>query len=285
MSFWHSQHTERIEGGSMSCISLLTDFGLKDGNVGVMKGVIWGMAPSAQIVDLSHDISPQDIREAAFVLARSAPYFPEATIHLVVVDPGVGTDRRAIAARIGPYKFVGPDNGVITRFLERAESRGWQAYFIHLDQSKYWLSEVSNVFHGRDIFAPIAAHLANGVPMNTMGTRIDDPVRLKLPKPQRMGNQLQGEVIYIDHFGSLVTNISRSELRSTQVLIHLGDSEVRGLAHTFGDRPPGSLIALFSSTDDLLISVVNGSAAERLVAQIGDPVEVLLPEVVTSDRY
>jgi S-adenosylmethionine hydrolase len=123
------------------------------------------------------------------------------------------------------------------------------------------------------------------VPMNTMGTQIDDPIRLSLPKPRRVGNRLHGEVIYIDRFGSLVTNIHRSDLRTSQVLIQFGDSQVRGLVRTFGDRPPGSLIALFSSTGDLLISVVNGSAAERLGVQIGEPFEILLPEVVTSDRY
>lgn len=268
----------------MGCISLLTDFGLEDGNVGVMKGVIWGIAPSVQIADLSHHIRPQDIHQAAFVLARAAPYFPEGSIHLVVVDPGVGTDRRAIAARIGTYKFVGPDNGVVARLLEYAESRGWPAHFVDLDQPKYWLSEVSHVFHGRDIFAPVAAHLANGAPLSSMGTPIKDSRRLNFPKPKRDGSRLYGEVIYIDHFGSLFTNIRRADLKSTQVSIRLGESEIHGLAKAFGDRPPGSLIALFSSTGELLISVVNGNAHERLGLQVGDPVEICQYDYVSSDH-
>ena len=143
----------------MTVISLMTDFGIKDGTVGVMKGVIWGICPSAQIVDLSHMIQPQNIREAGYILARTVPYFPEGSIHVVVVDPGVGTQRRPMAAQIGDWYYVGPDNGTITVWLERAEQEGWRTKFVELNRRQYWLDKISYVFHGRDIFSPCAAHL------------------------------------------------------------------------------------------------------------------------------
>ncbi|OGO16399.1 MAG: hypothetical protein A2Z14_04500 [Chloroflexi bacterium RBG_16_48_8] len=259
----------------MNCISLLTDFGLKDGNVGVMKGVIWGIAPSVQISDLSHDIAPQDILEAAFVLGRAALYFPAGTIHLVVVDPGVGTDRRAIAARIGPYQFVGPDNGVVTRLVRHAVDKKWSREVVHLDKPQYWLPEVSHVFHGRDIFAPVAAHLARGVPLKDVGTPMEDPVLLALPEPTKSKGVIFGEVIYIDHFGSLITNIKSSDIQDGKaVSVEIKGENVNGLANTFGQQPAGSLIALFSSTGDLILSVVNGSASQRLGGRIGDQVKV-----------
>ena len=259
----------------MTCISILTDFGLKDGNVGVMKGVIWEIAPSVQISDLSHGITPQNILEAAFVLGRAAPYFPEGTIHLVVVDPGVGTERKPMAAEIGPYRFVGPDNGVVTRLVDHAKDKGWQQAFVHLDKSEYWLAEVSHVFHGRDIFAPVAAHLAMGVPLEEVGTLMEDPILLDFPKPMMTQNGLLGEVIYIDRFGSLVTNIRASDFQANRkVAIEIKEVKVEGLVDTFGDRPPGTLVALFSSTGDLILSIVNGSACQVLGGEVGDEVKV-----------
>ena len=259
----------------MTCISILTDFGLKDGNVGVMKGVIWGIAPSVQISDLSHDITPQNIPEAAFVLGRAAPYFPKGTIHLVVVDPGVGTERKPIAAQIGPYRFVGPDNGVVTRLVNIAVDKGWKQAFVHLDKSEYWLPEVSHVFHGRDIFAPVAAHLATGVPLEATGTPMQDPVLFNFPKPVKDQDGISGEVIYIDRFGSLVTNIQDSEFQANKsVSVEVKAMKVEGLVETFGDRDPGSLVALFSSTGDLILSIVNGSACQVLGGKVGDEVKV-----------
>jgi S-adenosylmethionine hydrolase len=261
----------------MTCISILTDFGLKDGNVGVMKGVIWGIAPTALISDLSHDISPQNILEAAFVLRRAAPYFPKGTIHLVIVDPGVGTERRGIAGEIGAYRFVGPDNGVITRLVDFALEKGWSRRFVHLDRPEYWLPEVSHVFHGRDIFAPVAAHLAGGAPLEAVGTPIEDPVLLSLPEPIKTQDGILGEVIYIDHFGSLVTNLRSSDLQADQIVsVEIRGLKVEGIVNTFGDRDPGSLIALFSSTGDLIVSVVNGSASLLVDGEVGDKVKVNL---------
>jgi len=259
----------------MSIITLLTDFGLKDGNVGVMKGVIWTIAPSAQIADLSHLIPPQDVQEGALILSRSVPYFPPGTIHVAVVDPGVGTARRPIAARLEEQFFVLPDNGLITLLLEQAEAASASVEFVHLDRPQYWLSQVSHVFHGRDIFAPCAAHLANGALLSELGTTIHDPRRLKFPIPTQIERGLRGEIIHIDHFGNLSTSIRRQHLGEPAGLrVRLAGVEIIGLVHTFGERPPGELVALYGSTDYLIISVVNGSAAQKLGAKVGDPVEV-----------
>jgi S-adenosylmethionine hydrolase len=255
----------------MGFITLMTDFGIKDGNVGVMKGVIWSIAPDTQIADLSHIIGPQNVKEASLILARSAPYFPAGTIHVVVVDPGVGTSRRPLAARIGPQFFIGPDNGLLTQLLER----GGEAEFFHLDRPDYWLPEVSHVFHGRDIFAPCAAHLARGVPLWQLGSQITDPILLELPRPRPRPGGLQGEIIHIDNFGNIATNIRQEHLDGRlDLTVRYGNTAVRGLVRTFGERPPGELVSLYGSTGNLLLCVVNGSAAQRLSARVGEPVEV-----------
>lgn len=256
-------------------ISLITDFGLKDGNVGVMKGVILSIVARVRIVDVTHLIEPQNVAEASLILLRSAPYFPKGTIHVVVVDPGVGTARRPIAARLGDHLFVGPDNGVITMLLERTERRHEPVQFVLLDNPRYWLPEVSHVFHGRDIFAPVAAHLANGVALKTLGVPIFDVERLKIPGPELTSNGLRGEVIHIDHFGNISSNIRREHLgERPDVRVYVRDKEIKGMVRTFGDRPPGELIALYGSTGNLIISVVNGNAARMLGVRPGDQVEV-----------
>ncbi|MDO9130335.1 MAG: SAM-dependent chlorinase/fluorinase [Anaerolineales bacterium] len=265
----------------MPTLTLTTDFGIKDGNVGVMKGVIWRICPEAQIADLSHTIQPQNVPEAALILFRSAPYFPKDTIHVVVVDPGVGTARRPIAARIGGQYFVCPDNGVLTMTLERAGQEGWPVEIVHLDKPQYWLNEISHVFHGRDIFAPCAAHLASGVPLHALGTPIHDPVKLALPKPQRTENGWRGEVIHVDHFGNVASNIRVEHLgnelsHKERIVVRVGGVEIRGLVNTFGERPIGELIALLGSTGNLIVSVVNGSAADRLKVKVGDLFETLM---------
>jgi S-adenosylmethionine hydrolase len=258
-------------------VTLLTDFGLKDGNVGVMKGVIWGIAPQAQIADLSHYISPQNVPEAALILLRSTPYFPAGTVHVVVVDPGVGTARRPIAARIDDQYFVGPDNGVITLWLESAEKQGMEATFVHLDRPEYWLADVSYVFHGRDIFAPGGGHLAAGVHLEELGTVITDPIRLELPQPERTRDGWRGEVIHLDHFGNISTNVRIEHLAGQEVArVRLCEVNINGMVKTFGERPSSELVALFGSTGNLIISVVNGSAAQRLETKVGDLVEVTL---------
>lgn len=260
----------------MNTVTLMTDFGIKDGNVGVMKGVIWGIAPEVKIADLSHIISPQNVSEAALVLGRSAPYFPQGTVHIVVVDPGVGTERRPIAAELGPQRFVGPDNGVITLLYHYAEEKRWPIKIVHTDNRKYWLPEVSDVFHGRDIFSPVGAWLASGISLEKLGTLIGDPVLLEIPSPIWQDGVLSGEVMHIDHFGNIGTNIRRSDLANRgPVSISLAGVEIKGVMRTFGERDLGELIALYGSTGYLIASVVNGNAAARLGVKVGDPVTVI----------
>lgn len=265
----------------MPVITLMTDFGIKDGTVGVMKGVIWGICPTAQISDLSHIIQAQNIREAAYIFARSIPYFPKGSVNIVVVDPGVGTQRRPMAARIRDWFYVGPDNGTITGLLERAEIQGWSCEFVELDRKKYWLPNVSFVFHGRDIFAPVAAHLASGVPLQELGTSFTYPVRVDLPKPVQTEHGWRGEVIHIDHFGNLASNIRIEHLGESimdmdKLIVRLKDIQINGLVNTFGERPVGELIALMGSTGNLGISVVNGNAAASLGVKVGDEISVTI---------
>lgn len=261
----------------MKCISLLTDFGIRDGNVGVMKGVIWSIAPETQIADLCHTGEPQNILSASIVLGRSTPFFPEGSVHIAVVDPGVGTARRPIAARLGTQYFVGPDNGLLTIMLEKAEQNNQPVEIVHLNQPKYWLPQISHVFHGRDIFSPVAAHIVNGVPLKELGAFIHDPVRMPIPKPEKTAQGWLGKIVYIDHFGSLASNIRIENLQGvTDLDVKLCGETIHGLVHTFGDRNPGELINLFGSTGDLIVSVVNGSAAQRLNAHSGDQIEVII---------
>ncbi len=261
----------------MTIITLTTDFGTGDHEVGVLKGVIWNIANEVKIADLSHEITPQNILEAALLLWRVTPYFPDGTIHVAVIDPGVGTARRGIAAHIGSQFFVGPDNGLITILLERAEESKLVIQFIHLDRPEYWLSVVSKVFHGRDIFAPVAAHLASGVPLHSLGTTITDPVRLTIPKPISIPGGWQGQVIHIDHFGNLSTNLSEYHVEhAKEVIIYINGEMINGIVGTFNERLSGTLIALLDSSGSLAISIVNGSAAQHLKTRIGDNIKVLI---------
>ncbi len=260
----------------MTFITLLTDFGLQDEYVGVMKGVILGIAPQAQIVDLTHAIPAQDILQGALALQRAASYFPPGTVHLAVVDPGVGTPRRPLAARLGAYFFVGPDNGLLTPLLAQSEAQAGAVYYVHLDRPEYWLAQVSRSFHGRDIFAPVAAHLANGVPLLALGTSIHNPVRLEIPLPRRMPWGWEASVIHIDRFGNLATDLRREHIAAQQVLrIRILGAEIQGLSVAYGDRQPGELAALIDSGGWLSIALVNGSAAERLGATVGCKVDIL----------
>jgi S-adenosylmethionine hydrolase len=260
----------------LAILSLTTDFGTKDGNTGVMKGVIWGINPEIQIADLSHYITPQNVREASLVLDRQVWYFPPGTVHVVVVDPGVGTKRRPIASQIGQHFFVGPDNGVFSLLYERAEKNGWPVKIVHTNNSKYWLSDISNVFHGRDIFSPVGAYLASGVNLEDLGEVIDDPIRFDLPQPTLRDKAVVGQVMRIDHFGNIITNIRAEHISSMEdVNVTLCGYTIEGMVKTFGERRPGEIIALFGSTGYLIISEVNGSASNRLSPKIDDFVEVL----------
>lgn len=260
----------------MTVITLTTDFGSGDHEAGVLKGVIWNIAPQARIADLSHDITPQYILEAALLLWRAAPFFPDGAIHVAVVDPGVGTSRRGIAAHLGTQFFVGPDNGLLSLLLVRAEENGQPTSFIQLDHPEFWLPDVSSVFHGRDIFAPVAGHLAAGLPFDMLGSAIKDPIRIEMPTPTRTADGWLGQVIHIDHFGNLGTNLSGNHLKGMkEVRVKIKGEQITGLVSTFSERPVGSMIALLDSSGSLAISVVNGSAAQVLAVEVGDNFEVL----------
>jgi S-adenosylmethionine hydrolase len=259
----------------MRHITLLTDFGTTEGEHTVMKGVIWNIVPGTPIADLSHDISPQNIREAALVLERTAHFFPPETVHIVVVDPGVGTDRRPIAAQFGNQFFVGPDNGVCTPLLERAERENEPIEIVHLDKPEFWLKEVSNIFHGRDIFSPCGGHVAKGVPLKEIGTPITNVKRFHIPEPIIQKDKISGEIIHIDHFGNLIANITRENLSKFEVYeIVIDNIKVKGLSETFGAVAVGELVAVYSPTDYLMIAVNIGSAKQELGTKIGDPIWV-----------
>ncbi len=259
----------------MRLIAILTDFGWRDGYAGILKGVIWNISPGVQISDLTHEVAPQDILQGALTLGRAVPYFPAGTIFLAVVDPGVGTHRRPIAARFGENFYVAPDNGLITMPMDEAVRKGQPVEVVHLNRPQYWLPTVSNVFHGRDIFAPVAAHLANGVPLRDLGERIHDPVRLKFAVPARTEQGWRGEIIHIDSFGNLATNLRAEHLQGRgKIEVCIGQERIRGMVNTFGEGAPGQLVTLIDSAGALAISVVNGSAERSLVAHVGDQVEV-----------
>ncbi len=260
----------------MPVITLLTDFGSKNGFTGVLKGVIWKIAPQAQIADITHEISPQNIMEGAIALCRAAVFFPSGTIHVAVVDPGVGTGRRPIAAKIGDQYFIGPDNGLFTPLMERAERKGQPIRVFHLDNPQFWLPEVSYTFHGRDIFSPVAAHLAAGVPLEKMGTLISNPVMMEMPKPIRIDNGWRGQVVLIDVFGNIATNLDGDLVRETpNLMVRIAGENIQGLVRSYGEREPGDVVALIDSEDFLEVAVVNGSGSEKLHVAVGDPVELI----------
>lgn len=259
----------------MPVITLLTDFGTKDGFVGTMKGVIWKIAPGAQIADISHEIAPQNIMEGAIALWRAVPYFPAGTVHIAVVDPGVGTKRRAMAARIGEQYFVGPDNGLFTPLIEDAKTAGQSLTFIDLDNPQYWLAAVSRTFHGRDIFAPVGAHLAAGVPLASLGTSFTGPVLLPLSKPEKTSSGYIAHITVVDAFGNLTTDLPASAVAGKDVLIRIKGREIDGVSPSYGHRQPGDLIALLDSEGYLEVAVVNGSGAKATTSQVGDAVEVV----------
>jgi S-adenosylmethionine hydrolase len=262
-----------------SIITLTTDFGQSDYDAGVLTGVIWCIAPQARVVDLSHAIARHNVLEAALLLERCTPYFPSGTIHVGVVDPGVGTQRRGLAARLGNLSFVGPDNGLLTLLLKRALSAAEPVEMVHLDQPRFWQPKVSAIFHGRDVFAPVAAHLANGVRLNELGSPVTDPVLLEFPQPQRSTHGWRGSVLHVDAFGNLSTNLDHTHIPvKGRVKINIADTQIDGLVATFGEGRPGQLVALFDSSGKLCICVVNGNAASRLQTGVGDPLEVFEPD-------
>jgi len=259
-------------------VTLLTDFGLKDPYVAMMKGVILSIHPGARIVDVTHHIPPGDIRHAAHTVKETYPYFPEGTVHVAVVDPGVGTERRAIGLCARSHFFVGPDNGIFWPIIETIPD----ATIVHLSKPCYFLPEVSRTFHGRDIFAPVAAHLSRGADLLDMGPVIHDPIPLMLPIPRQEGEFLHGEIVRVDRFGNLITNIRCEDVgafaRNHRVAISIGDLRMEGIRQTYGQAPRGEPLALFDSSGHLEIAVNSGRAADLAdlgsKGLIGQPIRV-----------
>ena len=250
----------------MALIALTTDYGTSDGYVGAVKGVILGIAQQATIVDVTHDIAPQDVQHAGFVLWQVLPHFPAGTIHVVVVDPGVGTTRRILAVRCHQQVILAPDHGLLSFVLDE-----WPADEVRtVTDERHMLGHRSATFHGRDIFAPVAAHLANGAAISKLGAEAGAWERL----PVRLGAEpvdgaLKGAVVHVDHFGNLVTNIRRDQLTwvspdSGQVLIEAGGKTIRQISRTFADVAVGELVAYFGSSGLLEVAVNGGSAARVL---------------------
>lgn len=262
-------------------VALTTDFGLADPYVGVMKGVILSINPNATIVDISHDVRPQDIVEGAFVLSTSFSYFPPGTIHVVIVDPGVGGDRAALLVETSHGFFVGPDNGVLswaTSLGGSEQEAGRKSArirrLIKLTNSKYWLPRVSTTFHGRDIFAPVAAYLSLGVPPDRFGHEVTDYVQLPWPPLERRPDGcLVGSVLHIDRFGNLITNVPGECIAGSpsQVVVQICGCSISGLSRTYQDS---GLLALIGSSGHLEIAVSGGSAAAALGATRGTDVTV-----------
>ena len=264
-------------------ITLTTDFGLADEYVGVMKGVIAANAPGATVIDLTHNISSQAVREAAFLLAASYRYFPKGTVHVVVVDPGVGSDRKIVVLRADGHLFVAPDNGILTLLL--TDKKFEAAY--EVTNSDLFRKPVSNTFHGRDIMAPVAARLACGLAVADVGPLLErgELVKLTLPVTTRDDNQqtIAGEVIGVDKFGNLLTNIHANDIsavagpgRKGKITVTVKGAVCNGLHNAYGEVAVGSPVAIIGSREYLEISVNQGRAAEFFQAGGGDAVTVTL---------
>ena len=266
---------------------------MQDWFVGTMKGVILGIAPRAAIVDLTHEIPAGNIRAGAFALAASYRFFPKGTVHVAVVDPGVGGARKAIVVQTANYLFVGPDNGVLSLALAREKIKSVR----RLENANYFLQPVSHTFHGRDIFAPVAAHLSRGVPIRKVGPAQKDLVRLSWPQPRVRRNQIDGEVVFIDRFGNAITNIQntslrpktavvpgrRPALRSTSVYtkntggeVFFGRRRVCQVKVFYQSVPTGRAVAVPGSSGFLEIAVNGGSAAKRFGLKVGDRVKIIV---------
>jgi S-adenosylmethionine hydrolase len=245
-------------------IALLTDFGTRDHYAGTLKGVMLGICPDATLVDIGHDVPAHDVLAGALELAACYRYFPHGTIFLVVVDPGVGSSRRGIAADIGDYKLVAPDNGVLTAVFQEAPPKK----VVELTERKYALPTVSRTFEGRDRFAPAAAYLAKGIALVSLGKSISNHHVLDLPKPIAGAGELRGSVVRVDRFGNLITNIDRRAfaqfVEQRPIAIEVDGRPIPRIVATYAEAPPGELCALFGSTDHLEVAINAGDAAATL---------------------
>ncbi len=249
-------------------VTLTTDFGTASPYVAAMKGVLLGVAPEVRLIDLAHDLPPQDVRHAAFFLAAALPYWTSTALHVVVVDPGVGTERAILYVEVGGCRLLVPDNGCWTLLPDR----GRPPFVVRVEEKRFWRQTVSNTFHGRDIFAPVAGHLSLGVEPRLLGLVVTEWVRLVRSEPTREADRLRGEVVFVDHFGNLITNIGFEGIAGQ--CVRVGGVEVRQWVRTYGEAVAGALVALGSSEGQLEIAVVNGSAARRLGVGMGAEVVV-----------
>jgi len=276
-------------------VTLTTDFGTEDAYVPAMKGTMLSIAPTARLVDVTHEIAPQDVMESAFVLQSAQPYFPSGTVHLVVVDPGVGTDRRAVALRQGDHWFVGADNGLFPLVLNDTTPDA----AVELDNPDAWRTpSPSNTFHGRDIFAPAAAHLAAGRALDDIGSPIDTLEPLQWARPTVSAEGVEGRIVHVDHFGNCITNIRRSTLAEAldlddasfsldalpPVKGYVGSTVLEDLHRTYGAVAEGDPLLLFGSTGFLEVGVNGGSAADFLDIRNGDSITIAFPASPTPSE-
>jgi len=266
---------------SRPIITLTTDFGLSDHFVGVMKGVILGIQPAAQVIDISHGVQPFQIADGAFTIAQAYRYFPKKTIHVVVVDPGVGSARRPLLAEMAGQYFIAPDNGVLSMIFTREQPK-----VRHITSERYFLHPLSRTFHGRDVFSPVAAHLAAGVTPAKFGKRIEDYLRASFDEPKKGDKPTQtdkrtwaGVILKADHFGNLATNFHIDQfpsIRTHAFSLNAGPQPIARLALTFSECAPGELFVIVGSSGYLEIAASQGSAAKALGCGAGSPVELTI---------
>lgn len=253
-------------------VTFITDFDTKDGFVGSMKGVMLKINPDIRFVDISHHITPQKIWEGAFVLRNCFRYFPEGTTHLVVIDPGVGTDRKGIIVETQRYYFIAPDNGVLTLAYRKSEV----IRTVEIQNDQYFQPIVSKTFHGRDIFSSVAAHLAGGVPIDEFGPEAEHGLMLQFPDIEVTGDRLYGSIIHVDTFGNLISNISPEILKQHgfdgDVCVEVGSRRIRNIKQTYFDVPVGDPVAIFGSTGFLEVAVNQGKANDILKLDVDDPI-------------
>ena len=257
-----------------SIITLTTDFGSDSPYVAEMKGAIYSIHPQVTVVDGTHAVAPQDILQGSFLWKQISKPFPAGTIHVAVVDPGVGTDRRLLLVETADHYWIAPDNGLFSQIVAQQTI----GQVIELDCPDYWASQVSSTFHGRDIMAPVAAYLSRGEPLEKLGTPTDGPLVQNFPEIQVGKNCLSGEVIHIDSFGNLLTNIHRADWDAQQIPASCqatcGNHQAVGLQNTYSKAEPQSLIILFGSGGLLEFSIVNGNAAEQLGTKVNTAVQL-----------
>ena len=252
-------------------ITLTTDFGLTDHYVGVMKGVIATITPEARVVDLCHELPAYGVGQAAFTIAQSYRYFPAGTVHVVVVDPGVGTARKALLAEAGGHRFVAPDNGVLSQVFEMEEYRAWS-----VDAARFALKPTSRTFQARDLFAPVAAHAAAGRASGDFGKLLEQPVRMSPTKPRRIAaGRWQGRVLAIDRFGNIVTSFAGDLIREADedFRLRVGKIEAAAWAATYEEAPKGEVFAIAGSSGYVELSLREDSAAAKAQVRVGDPAE------------